>query len=385
MGESDRAAAVYRAVAWYCLKAGHPLSAVVVAKILESMDAEFDDLNAAMVAYYGADSELVGPLGARVSPPETTLELAVPDLRVADEDALTKAAERARTCTDGFESYPDSLLPIPLFSELSEEAFRKVLSTLIVGRLPGAATVIRQGESGTSFFFVASGEVEISMVEGGTTQQLAVLHENSIFGEMALLSAQPRSASATVRGEADLIEVTREALRTIADQTTQLAAALHRFTQERLLSNLMATSPLFRPFNRHQRRDLLRRFTSHEVGQGADVIREGDVGRGLFVLLSGELEVTKNDGGKQTPLATLRPGDVFGEIALVRKQPTTATVSAATPATVLFLAREIVSKMVEGVAEIREYLTNLTADRELDTQLSMGGDFDGHSDTRVMI
>lgn len=371
LGEPDNAANVYRAVAWYCIKAGHPLPAIVIAKILESMGAEFDDLCAALVAYYGNESEMTGPLGARVSPPEADLQMAAPDLRVADPKAIEAATERGRTCTDEFGGYPEALLEIPLLSELSEGAFRKVLATLVAGRLPGGAVVIRQGEPGSSFFFVASGEVAISMVEAGTRRDIASLHENSVFGEMSLLSARPRSASAEVVGEADLIEFTRDALTAIAGEVSQLAQALHRFTQERLLSNLMATNPLFRPFNRHQRRDLLRRFTSHEVGAGADVIREGDVGRGLFVLLSGELSVSKSGAPDSVPLATLRPGDVFGEISLVKNEPTTATVSASQAATVLFLARETVEKMVAGVPAIRDYLTNLSADRELDTQLSL--------------
>ncbi len=72
-----------------------------------------------------------------------------------------------------------------------------------------------------------------------------------------------------------------------------VAEALHGFTRERLLGNLMATSPLFKPFKRMQQRDLLRRFTSHDVAPGTVVINEGEEGRGLFVVLSGELDVSR--------------------------------------------------------------------------------------------
>jgi CRP-like cAMP-binding protein len=158
---------------------------------------------------------------------------------------------------------------IPLLSELSEAAFRRVLGTLVVRRLGDGQLVIREGEPGHSFFFVATGQVRVYDTDGGGKQKdLARLHENAIFGEMALLSARPRSASVVVVGEADLLEVTRESLAALAGELEPVAAALTGFTRERLLSNLMATSPLFRPFSRTQQRDLLRRFTTHDVAPG---------------------------------------------------------------------------------------------------------------------
>src|SRR5215813_13459711 len=48
-----RAADVYRAVAWYCIKAGHPLAALVCARVLEAHGGEPADLVAALVVTYG--------------------------------------------------------------------------------------------------------------------------------------------------------------------------------------------------------------------------------------------------------------------------------------------------------------------------------------------
>lgn len=385
LGEPEAAVRVYREVARYALKAGHPLAAIVIAKVLESMEADFDDLLATLVAFYGSESELLGKMGGRIPTPAGDTEVQPPHPQApVDTDLLANAAERAATCLDDFDDFPEALHRIPLLSDLSESALRRVLSTLIVGRLPGDAVVIRQGEPGSSFFFVASGEVLVSAKVDGRETELARLHEGSIFGEMALLSSQPRSASVSVVGEADLIEVTRESLTVLAGELEQVATALHRFTRERLLNNLMATSPLFRPFNKLQRRDLLRRFTSYDVDANTDIIREGEAGRGLFVIVSGEVAVTKQGASGPLPLATLRPGDILGEMALIRGDAATATVTASLPTTVLFLARETVDRIVAGVPEIREYLEAVTEDRELDTQLALS-DADLEEDVIIMI
>jgi CRP-like cAMP-binding protein len=374
LGHTAPAIEVLRAVGWYALKSGHPLVAVVVARVVESLGGEHDDLLATLVVRYGSESELVGKFAARIALPAPTTDVVAPNLHApTSADFAARAAERARTCTDSFAEYPAAVHPIPLLSELSEAAFRRVLGTLVVRRVPDGALVIREGEPGQSFFFVATGSVRVYDTEqSGRQKDLARLHENAVFGEMALLSARPRSASVEVVGEADLLEVTRESLAAVAGELEQVAAALSQFTRERLLSNLMVTSPLFRPFSRTQQRDLLRRFTAHDVAPGTAIIRQGDEGRGLFVVLSGEVEVSQTGpDGAATPLATLRASDVFGEMSLVRGGPTSATVIAASPATVMFLARDYVDRIVAAVPEIRNYLETLTETRELDTQLAI--------------
>src|SRR6185312_13531486 len=138
---------------------------------------------------------------------------------------------------------------VPLLSSLTEAGFRRVLTTLMVRRLPDGAFAIKEGEAGQSFFFVADGEVKVFATDGlGRQTELARLHEGAVFGEMALLSAQPRSATVQAIGEVDLLEVGRASLAGLADELPIVAEALHAFTRERLLGNLMATQPLFRPF-----------------------------------------------------------------------------------------------------------------------------------------
>jgi CRP-like cAMP-binding protein len=388
LGDKDMAAPVFRAVAWYGMKAGHPLLAIVASRVLEAMGAPAEDIPSALVVMYGKDSDLLGKMASRIAPPSPDTPVAPPDLRVAPPPSWrAEAARRAVHCLDDYDEYPEALHPIPLLSELSEVGFRRVLSALLVKRLPGGAPVIREGEAGESFFLVASGAVRVFNTDGlGRDTELAQLHEGALFGEMALLGSQPRTASVSVAKEADLLEITRVALSQIAGEMTPVAAALDRFTRERLLKNLVATSPLFRPFSRVQQLDLLRRFSGHDVATGTPIIREGEEGRGLFVVLTGEVEVKKQgELGDEVPIAHLRAGDVFGEIALVRGGPTIATVVAARPSTVLFLAREYFSRLVSAVPEIRSYFEALTEDRLMEINLLLADDQIVEEDERVLV
>jgi CRP-like cAMP-binding protein len=358
----------------------------VCARVLEAHGADSSDLTAALVVTYGSESDLLDKGATRIPLPPETLPVAVPDVRQpAPAGAIAAALARAEHATDRLTDLPAALHPIPLLSALSEAAFRRVLGTLVLRRLPAGALVIREGEPGNAFYFVASGQLRVFATDGlGRQTELAQLGEHAVFGEMALLSAQPRSASVACVSEVDLLEVGRQALAQLADELGPVAEALHGFTRERLLGNLMATSPLFRPFNRMQQRELLRRFTSHDVAPDTVVIHEGEQGRGLFVVLSGELDVSRRGAdGHAVSLAGLRTGDVFGEIAVLRNAQTTATVVTQRPSTVLFLAREYVERIVAGVPEIKSYLEVLAEDREIDNQLVMGED--APPDERVLL
>src|SRR5690606_41731146 len=139
---------------------------------------------------------------------------------------------------------------------------------------------------------------------GGAIER-AVLRAGAVFGEMALLSNRPRSASVEVDGGADLLELSRTSLAALAGELEPIAEALAGFTRDRLAANLMATNPLFRPFSPTQRRELLRRFTAHDVAPGAALIRQGDRGRGLFVVLAGAVAVSAVGDGAATALSVL--------------------------------------------------------------------------------
>ncbi|MBC7172860.1 MAG: cyclic nucleotide-binding domain-containing protein, partial [Polyangiaceae bacterium] len=92
-------------------------------------------------------------------------------------------------------------------------------------------------------------------------------------------------------------------------------------------------------------------------------------GQGLYVLASGEADVWKRDRHEKVLLATLRTGDVFGEISLVRDEPTTATVTAATQCTVLFLAKELFQRLAAAIPEIGAYVEELGDERVMDTRI----------------
>jgi CRP/FNR family transcriptional regulator len=72
---------------------------------------------------------------------------------------------------------------------------------------------------------------------------------------------------------------------------------------------------------------------------GQDIVRQGDTGVGAFIIRSGKVDVLQEKNGKESKLATLGPGTVVGEMALLDEFPRSATVRAVEPTTALGIQR----------------------------------------------
>ena len=68
----------------------------------------------------------------------------------------------------------------------------------------------------------------------------------------------------------------------------------------------------------------------NEYGVGDVIFEEGSTGRELYVVLDGEVEIAKLNGGSKTVIITLGKGEFFGEMAVIDGSSRSATAIAAT-------------------------------------------------------
>ncbi|HZN87987.1 MAG TPA: MFS transporter [Thermoleophilaceae bacterium] len=107
---------------------------------------------------------------------------------------------------------------------------------------------------------------------------------------------------------------------------------------------LLRSVPLFAPLSLGTLENVSRRLDEVEVSAGHAVVREGEPGERFYVIAEGEFEASNSRG--TFPL--LGEGDVFGEIALLRDIPRTATVTARTDGLLYALDRESFLAAVAG-------------------------------------
>ena len=105
----------------------------------------------------------------------------------------------------------ETIRNIPIFSGLAREDVAKILGKLEEKNFAAGATVFSQGEKGDSFYIIQSGAVQVVLrTVGGRSEIIAVLGPQDYFGEMALLSGEPRSATIIAVKETTVWRLSRE-------------------------------------------------------------------------------------------------------------------------------------------------------------------------------
>lgn len=122
---------------------------------------------------------------------------------------------------------------------------------------------------------------------------------------------------------------------------------------------LLRSVTLFSPLEPQRLEAIARQLGRREVAAGEVVIREGDPGDRFYIVESGRTTAT-HDGRM---LSSQGPGDPFGEIALLRDVPRTATVTADEPSVLLFLERDAFLAAVAGDDEVSTRADDLVSRR----------------------
>lgn len=93
-----------------------------------------------------------------------------------------------------------------LFGFLDDAGRKRMLAIAKPRRVAEGETVVRENEPGSSFFVIVKGQVRISIDDLGESKDVSELVEGQFFGEIAVVTAQPRSATVTAITELHLLE-----------------------------------------------------------------------------------------------------------------------------------------------------------------------------------
>jgi len=105
-------------------------------------------------------------------------------------------------------------------------------------------------------------------------------------------------------------------------------------------------------------------FVTEQYPADRFVIHQGDPGDRFYILVRGQVEVLRSeDGNEPKPMAVLQDGDHFGEIALLRNVPRTASIRTLTPCVMVSLPRGQFTNLVGSSADMRERLEELLSER----------------------
>ena len=123
----------------------------------------------------------------------------------------------------------------PLFAGLPDDSFAQVAALANTRSFPKGATIFMQGDPGDTLYGVASGKVLITASGAdGKEVSLNVMETGAVFGEIALLDGQPRTANATTTEDSELLVIQRDHFQGLLKREPTVAIQLLELVCQRL-------------------------------------------------------------------------------------------------------------------------------------------------------
>ncbi|CAM9684782.1 unnamed protein product, partial [Phaeothamnion confervicola] len=116
-------------------------------------------------------------------------------------------------------------------------------------------------------------------------------------------------------------------------------------------------------------------FTSERLNfdKGQSLMRQGEMGDAAYLILSGEADVLTDTADGLVKVASIGRNGFVGEMAILRDQPRTATVTAATEVSTLRITKESFFQLIEDSPKIAIELMRILAQRLESTTMDLTG------------
>jgi CRP-like cAMP-binding protein len=118
----------------------------------------------------------------------------------------------------------------------NEEFFDSIIRGLAVRIYKPGSYILRKGEEGRAMFFVLKGQVEVISEDGETI--IRVMKEQSLFGEIALMFAVPRTVSCRSAGRSTILVLTKQSFENVLLSYPKIRVAIHDIALERYSAHL---------------------------------------------------------------------------------------------------------------------------------------------------
>ncbi|MFO0599066.1 MAG: cyclic nucleotide-binding domain-containing protein [Myxococcaceae bacterium] len=227
---------------------------------------------------------------------------------------------------------------IPLFSALSDHELKSIADQAREVTYGAGERIVEEGSPGNTFCSIRRGSVVVTRGEISQSPRIvARLGKGDCFGETAIIKNEVRMATVRAVTETVLIELDSKAFEKVVASIGGV-----EFMVVLRAASAIGKSKLFRELPPERLSSLASKFVPRSVKAGTNVITMGETGHEFFLIARGQVDVLIKPPGaeEEKKVATLADGEHFGEIALLRNIPRTATVRTTADTLLLVLGRE---------------------------------------------
>ncbi|MBI1851335.1 MAG: cyclic nucleotide-binding domain-containing protein [Planctomycetes bacterium] len=322
--------------------------------------------------------------------------------------ALTAAHQIGTKLTVGEPMTADALMEFDVFSGVSSAFLTRNAGGVVKRRYKKGELICREGEPGSTAFYVLEGKVEVylgvplthvkthserrgwirRMVSslasrkqdarpGENTMRFvpvdasidlaydnprAVLGKGELFGEGSCMNLNPRSATVRAAEDCVVLEMLRNVLQ-ILQKNRQFKARLDETYRKRSLDNHLRSVDVFRDLPPEFVEYLRDRVELVRFAAGDVICRQGDPADAFYLVRLGHVKVTQSYPGGELVRAYLSRGNFFGEMGLLGDDVRSATCSALDHVEVVRVSKEDFETLLVRFPEVRARLEAVAQSR----------------------
>lgn len=224
---------------------------------------------------------------------------------------------------------------------------------------PSGQFVAKEGEIEKKFMVLAKGQLDlVHTSENGMEINLATLPIGSLLGIHLLASEEERTCDAIARTEVTLIEIDFSLIHAM-EHVSELQSSFENLKRLASLVAQVSDKGIFAQFPHEIIYDLVQLGELAYYPPDFEVIKEGEVDQTFFMILEGQVLITKK--GKE--IARLGSGEFFGELSLMTELPRNASIKCVEQCLFLIITDHVYWQILSQHVELIFYIENVSKAR----------------------
>jgi CRP-like cAMP-binding protein len=226
---------------------------------------------------------------------------------------------------------------LPLFSDLPGDRLREVARQMGIVRYKAGELLCESGAPEGPLYVIIEGAAWVGLA--GDDAPAAIVTAGDFVGEITAMYGGPRTASVLAQGGLDAVALPPSLVRSLAREFQSFRDALREAACERMSESLPRLAPIFKRFEAFERKDAFAEFKIMPVSEGSQLLCEGEIADGMYIVAAGEVELYGGEFGiARAPRA--RVGEALGVGSTITGEPSGVSARAARDMLVAKLARD---------------------------------------------
>jgi len=204
----------------------------------------------------------------------------------------------------------------PILRGLSPLSLRILNDSSRLTHVSKGVELLHEGDKPHDLCFIKSGNVSIVKKSTGKLKVLTQMGQSEVFGEYGILRKKTRYASVFTTEASDIIRIELSAIEQVLDADPRFNERLNKLLNQRMLDSFFFSHPIFSNMSHDTRIELTKELKVHTYGHNTRLFTQGEKPTGVYLILSGEVEVHYlNHNRDEILLEIRRDNDLIGELA----------------------------------------------------------------------